>query len=113
LFVRVSEDLGYRLPRVRAEAFDGHYGPELVNRFFDVATIQKASSFLLLDGISLIMSAIIGMAVLGFYHPFLLGFDIILLALMAFTVFVLGRGAIGTAQKESKAKYYLASWLEG
>jgi putative ABC transport system ATP-binding protein len=112
LFVRVSEDLGYRLPRVRAEAFDGHYGPELVNRFFDVATIQKASSFLLLDGISLIMSAIIGMAVLGFYHPFLLGFDIILLALMAFTVFVLGRGAIGTAQKESKAKYYLASWLE-
>lgn len=112
LFVRVSEDLGYRLPRVKAAAFDGQYGPELVNRFLDVANIQKTSAFLLLDGISLIMSAVIGMAVLAFYHPFLLGFDVILLALMAFTVFVLGRGAVGTAQKESKAKFYLTAWLE-
>lgn len=112
LFVRVSEDLGHRLPRVCTSALDGHYGPELVNRFLDVANIQKTSAFLLLDGISLIMSAVIGMAVLGFYHPFLLGFDIVLLASMAFTVFVLGRGAVGTAQKESKAKFYLTGWLE-
>ena len=112
LFVRVSEDLAYRLPRVEAAALDGKYGPELVNRFLDVASVQKASAFLLLDGLTLIISAVIGMAVLGFYHPFLLGFDLVLLALMAFTIFVLGRGAVGTAQKESKAKFYLTSWLE-
>lgn len=112
LFVRVSEDLGYRLPRVCTSALDGQYGPELVNRFLDVANVQKASAFLLLDGITLIMSAMIGMAVLGFYHPFLLGFDVVLLALMAFTIFVLGTGGVGTAQKESKAKFYLTAWLE-
>lgn len=112
LFVRIAEDLGQRLPRVQAEAFDGHYGPELVNRFLDTSNIQKTVSMLLMDGVSLVISAIVGMAVLAFYHPFLLGFDIVLLALMAFTVFVLGRGAIQTSQYESKAKYYVTSWLE-
>ncbi|MEM6365932.1 MAG: ABC transporter ATP-binding protein, partial [Planctomycetota bacterium] len=58
------------------------------------------------------LSVGIGMAVLGFYHPFLLGFDILLLGCMAFLILVLGRGAIKTAIKESKSKYYIAGWLE-
>ena len=37
----------------------------VVNRFFDVVTIQKATSVLLLDGISIILQTVIGMAVLG------------------------------------------------
>jgi ABC-type bacteriocin/lantibiotic exporter with double-glycine peptidase domain len=34
LFIRIVEDLAYRLPRVRQQALDGIHGPELVNRFF-------------------------------------------------------------------------------
>ncbi len=112
LFIRVVEDLAYRLPRVQQEEFDNHYGPERVNRFFDVVTIQKAASTLLLDGISIVLQTFIGMVVLAFYHPFLLGFDVVLLCLIAFVVFVLGRGAVKTAIKESKAKYAVAAWLE-
>lgn len=112
LFARVSSDLAHRLPRISVEANEEKYMPELVNRFFDVVTVQKVAAFLLLDGISLILSVLIGMAVLGFYHPFLLGFDILLLACMAFLILVLGRGAVKTAQKESKSKYYMAGWLE-
>ncbi|XZE55568.1 peptidase domain-containing ABC transporter [Planctomycetaceae bacterium SH139] len=112
LFVRISEDLGYRLPRVSAASYDGKYAPELVNRFLDVANIQKATASLLLDAVSLVVAALVGMAVLGFYHTFLLGFDIVMLSLMAFTIFVLGRGAIDTANQESKKKYYLTSWLQ-
>ena len=52
------------------------------------------------------------MAVLAFYHPWLLGFDIILLASIGFIIFVLGRGAVPSAIKESKHKYYMAAWLE-
>jgi ABC-type bacteriocin/lantibiotic exporter with double-glycine peptidase domain len=77
-----------------------------------VVTIQKAAATLLLDGVTLVLTTVIGMMVLAFYHPFLLGFDVILLALIAFTVFVLGRGAVKTAVKESKAKYAVAAWLE-
>jgi len=112
LFARIAADLAYRLPRVEAEALDGQSGRELVNRFFDVVTVQKVSAQLLLDGISLVLGALIGMAVLAFYHPWLLGFDVVLLALIAFVIFVLGRGAISTSVKESKMKYRMAAWLE-
>lgn len=112
LFARVAADLAYRLPRTEVEALDGRSGRELVNRFFDIVIVQKVCSQLLLDGISLILAALIGMAVLAFYHPWLLGFDVVLLALIAVVIFFLGRGAVQTSIKESKLKYRTAAWLE-
>lgn len=112
LFARVAGDLAWRLPRVRHEVHDGIYGPELVNRFFDVVTVQKAVAQLLLDGITLILGTVIGMALLAFYHPFLLGYDIVLLLAMGFIIHVLGRGAIQSSIRESVAKYRVADWLE-
>ena len=112
VFVRVVEDLAYRLPRVRQQALDDAHGPELVNRFFDIVTVQKSIAALLLDGISIVLQTAIGMAVIAFYHPFLLGFDVVLLLLIAFIILGLGRGAVKTAIYESKAKYAIAAWLE-
>ena len=112
LFVRVVEDLAYRLPRVRREAFDHVHGPELLNRFFEVVTVQKVVASLLLDLLTLILQALVGMVVLAFYHPFLLGFDLLMLAHIAVTIFVLGRGSVKTAIDESKAKYAVADWLQ-
>lgn len=112
IFVRVVSDLAHRLPRVRVNAFDRSHGPELVNRFFDVLTVQKVSAQLLLDGLAIVLQASIGMIVLAFYHPILLAFDVVLLALLVFIVFVLGRRAITTSIEESYAKYEIAGWLE-
>jgi len=112
LFARIAGDLAHRLPRVSIEATEGKFLPELTNRFFDVVTVQKTSASLLLDGIALVTSAATGMAVLGFYHPALLGFDILLLAAITFMIVVLGRGAVASAMLESKSKYYMAAWLE-
>ncbi len=112
LFVRVVEDLAYRLPRVEQQAVDRAYGPELTNRFFDVATVQKAIATLLLDGIAILLQTAIGMAVLAFYHPFLLGFDAALLFGIGFVTFGLGRGAVDTSVKESRAKYAVGAWLQ-
>ncbi|TWU01782.1 ATP-binding cassette domain-containing protein [Neorhodopirellula pilleata] len=112
LFARIAGDLAHRLPRVATEENEGKYLPELTNRFFDVVSVQKISASLLLDGVTLIMSMSIGMVVLGFYHPFLLGFDALLLSAIVFLIVVLGRGAVKTAVKESKSKYYMAAWLE-
>lgn len=112
LFARVAADLSFRLPRTRMEALDEHYAPELVNRFFDVVTVQKISAQLLLDGISVVLSAAVGMTVLAFYHPYLLAFDVVLILMILFTMFVLGRGAVKTSIKESKTKYAMAAWLE-
>lgn len=112
LFARVAADLSFRLPRVRIDALDDQYAPELVNRFFDVVTVQKISAQLLLDGISVVLSIAVGMTVLAFYHPYLLAFDVVLVLLLLFTMFVLGRGAVKTSVKESKTKYAMAAWLE-
>ncbi len=112
LFARIAASLAFRLPRAKVESLEHHYAPELVNRFFEVVTVQKASAMLFLDGIALVISTLIGMAVLALYHPWLLGFDLILLLLVAFALTVLGRGAIRTSIRESRAKYSTASWLE-
>ena len=112
IFVRVVADLAWRLPRVEQQALDRQHGPELMNRFFDVMTVQKSAALLVVDGIAIILQTVVGMAVLAFYHPIFLGFDIVLLAVMAAIVFLLGRGSVRTAIEESKAKYDVAAWLE-
>lgn len=113
IFVRLATDLAYRLPRIRQEAFEQHHrGEELVNRFFDILTVQKSGSALLLDGLSTAVQTCIGLVLLAFYHPFLLAFDIVLLLAISFILFVLGRGGVRTAVEESICKYALVDWLE-
>ncbi|QDS97412.1 peptidase domain-containing ABC transporter [Adhaeretor mobilis] len=112
LFVRIAADLAYRFPRINRESLHEHYGPELANRFFDVVTLQKVVAQLLLDGMAIILTTFIGMAVLAFYHPWLLGFDVLLLVIVVGGVYLLGRGAIKSGIDESKEKYRLAAWLE-
>lgn len=112
IFVRVVVDLAHRLPRVDLKAFDRVHGPELVNRFFDVLTVQKASATLLLDGVTVVLQTTIGLVLLAFYHQFLLGFDVFLVVGLVVILFVLGWGAVPSAIRESRAKYRVASWLE-
>jgi len=112
LFARMVAELSVRLPRADVSALRGANGPELVNRFLDIATVQKVVAGLLVDGLALIMTTVIGMALLAFYHPFLLGYDLLLLALLLFVVLVLGRGGTATAIRESIEKYRIAAWLE-
>ncbi len=112
LFVRVAADLAHRLPRVKTEFWATHYGPEMVNRFFDTLTVQKVTAQFLLDGTALVLQTLVGMSVIAFYHPVLLGFNAFLLTMMALIVFVLGRKAIATSTEESRQKYATAGWLE-
>jgi putative ABC transport system ATP-binding protein len=112
VFVRLMLDVTTRLTRVRAEAFDKASGPELVNRFFDVLTVQKAAAALLVDGASAALQAAIGLLLLALYHPILLVFDVVLVVGMLVVLFPLGRGATRTAIVESKRKYQAAAWME-
>ncbi len=112
LFVRLAGDLSFRLPNVDYGRIREEYLPELTNRFFDVVTVQKVLVSLLLDGLALVLTIVVGMIVLAFYHPTLLAFDVALLLALALIVFVLGRGAVTTSIEESKWKYKAAAWLE-
>ncbi len=112
VFVRISTDVVYRLLRVRMDGFDKGYGPELVNRFFEVVTVQKAGAALIVDGLTIIIATAVGLAVMAAYDPILLAFDLVLVVAVVVILVPLGRGALRTAVKESKAKYGMAAWLE-
>lgn len=111
LFARVVGRLAWQLPRVRLDAAH-QFTPELLNRFFDVVTMQKIVAQLALDGLTVVLTVGLGMIVLAFYHPWLLAFDAVLLVMLAFNVFVLSRGAMRTSIAESASKYAVAGWLE-
>ena len=74
-------------------------------------TVQKASASLLVEGVSALLQAAVGLLLLALYHPYLLAFDLLLLGGIVIIVFVQGRDGPKTAIKESKAKYAVAGWL--
>lgn len=112
LFARVVADYADRFPSLALDHFQHRSGPELANRFFDVLTLQKSTATLLLDGLALVVTTLVGLVVLATYHPFLLGFGVVLIGLVGFLILVLGWGGVRTSIHESHAKYDVAAWLE-
>lgn len=112
VFARVALELANRLPRILDSALVTEYAPQLVNRFFDVITIQKSLAKILLDGPTSLLQVALGLLLMGFYSPYLLAFDIFLILFVVFVVTVLGIGGLRTSIKESYEKYHVAEWLE-
>lgn len=112
VFVRLVAELSHRLPRMRLEARDHLFTPELVNRFFDLLTVQKSMSTLLIDGLSVVVSVMMGTVLLAAYHPWLLAYAVLLVGTLALVVVGLGLGGPRTAIEESYAKYDVAGWIE-
>lgn len=111
-FVRIVSDLAHRFPRASRNQLYSVYPRELANRIFDIMTIQKATAVLLFDGISIVLTTLLGLVLLAAYHPYLLGFDLVLLLTMVLIIWGLGRGGIRTAIEESITKYRIAHWLQ-
>lgn len=112
LFLQVAQETTQRLVNINRAKYTGKKLPELVNRFLDVVTVQKGASFLLLDGLTLLLQTITGLGLLAFYHPYLLFFDIALVSGMLVVLFGLGWGSVRTSLKESSQKYATIAWLE-
>ncbi len=112
LFVRLFGESALRLQQARIAVRDVHYLPELANRFLDVVTLQKTAAVMLLETLGYVLQTVIGMALLAFYHPMLLAFDLFLIAMLALILFVMGKNGVTTAIDQSKAKYAAQAWLE-
>ncbi|MBY0449325.1 MAG: ATP-binding cassette domain-containing protein [Cyanobacteria bacterium] len=112
IFARFALRLAYKLPQIKASALNESYTPELVNRFFDVLTIQKTMAKLLLTVPAAILQIIVGLTLLAFYSPLLLAFDLLILLGFFAVIFGLGIGGVKSSIEESKHKYEVAEWLE-
>lgn len=112
LFARSAFDFAYRLPRLRSEAVQGRYLPELVNRFFDTLTIQKGLTKVLIDVPVASLQIVLSLVLLSFYHPFFIAFGLFLVVLLYAIFRWTGMRGLRTSLEESKYKYEVAFWLE-
>jgi putative ABC transport system ATP-binding protein len=112
LFLRVASQVSHRLVRADVAVWTHHSVSDLVNRFLEVAVVQKVAASLLVDGIAIVLTTVIGMGVMAFYHPFLLGYDALLVLVLTAILFGFGPSGVRTAVEESRAKYDVLSWLE-
>lgn len=112
IFTRFSMQFAFQLPRLRLDAIDDYYLPELVNRFFDTASLQKGISKLLLEFPSAILQMFFGMVLLSFYNPFFILLAIFLVGLMYLIFRITGPKGLATSLEESDYKYAVGYWLE-
>jgi ABC-type bacteriocin/lantibiotic exporter with double-glycine peptidase domain len=112
IFVRSSFDFAYRTPKFKLSELVDHHLPELMNRFFETLTIQKALPKILIDFAGSSIQVFISLILLSFYHPFFIIFGLLAVLLTYFIVSILVPYGLETALKESKKKYMVAHWLE-
>lgn len=112
LFAKASLEFAYRIPRIKTESIMGNYAPELVNRFFDIMTIQKGLPKLLIDLSSAAIQIFFGLLLLSLYHPFFVFFSMVLITVLTMIFYFTGPRGLESSINESKYKYKVAQWLE-
>ena len=112
IFTKAALEFSFRIPRIKLESIMNNYAPELVNRFFDVMTIQKGLPKLLIDLSSASIQILFGLLLISLYHPFFVFFGLILLTMLFLIFYFTGSKGLSSSIKESKYKYKVAQWLE-
>lgn len=112
IFANASLEFAFRLPRLKLSALKSTYPPELVNRFFDIMTVQKGLNKFLFDFSMAAIQILFGLLLLAFYHPFFIVFGVVLILLLVGFFWFTSKRGIETSLEESKHKYRLVSWLE-
>ncbi len=112
IFVRYAFHFADHIPRLDLKKNDAFYIPELVNRFFEVPSLQKGLSKLLLDIPTATIQIVFGLILLSFYHPAFILFGLLLLLMLWLILYYTGSKGLRTSLAESSYKYSVAAWLE-
>lgn len=112
VFARVALEFSFRVPRLRYDVALREDLPEVMNRFFETVTIQKALSKLLLDLGTALLTVFFGLVLLTLYHPYFTFFSAALVAALALLFWFTGTKGLETSINESKYKYKVVHWLE-
>jgi ABC-type bacteriocin/lantibiotic exporter with double-glycine peptidase domain len=112
IFAKAAFEFTYRLPHIQPKALAEYFPPELMNRFFDVLTIQKGLPKLLIDLTAAIVQIVFGIILLSFYHPVFLAFGFFTVLVVVGICWAFGPSGLRTSLNESKYKYKVVAWLE-
>jgi ABC-type bacteriocin/lantibiotic exporter with double-glycine peptidase domain len=112
IFVRYSFEIANKIPALKLSGVDNYYLPELINRFFDIVTLQKSLAKLLLAFPLAIIQIVFGLLLLAFYHPVFIAFGVLLILIIYGILYFSGTKGLQTSLQESTYKYKVAGWLE-
>jgi ABC-type bacteriocin/lantibiotic exporter with double-glycine peptidase domain len=112
IFTRFSFEFSQRIPKLNIKSIDQYHLPELVNRFFDIPTLQKSMAKLLLDIPTAIIQLCFGLILLAFYNSVFIVFGIILLVILYFILYISSPKGFEASLEESNYKYEIAGWIQ-
>lgn len=112
VFTKAAFEFAFRVPRIKMESVLNLHMPELMNRFFDVLTLQKGLPKLLIDLSTGLIQILFGLLLLSFYHPTFIVFGLGLVGLLFLIFRLTGPKGLKTSIQESKYKYKVVYWLE-
>lgn len=112
IFCRIATDAANKTQGAKYDAADAEDLQELVNRFFEVTSVQKSVATLLTIGVATILQGVVGSIILVFYSMYFAVVVALVVLIILVIVYVIGRKAPLTAIAESHAKFELAAWLE-
>ena len=111
-FARVMSEVALRLLHAAQSSLRFTNRADLVNRYFDIMSVQKSMPPLLTGGLATALQSIAGLVLTSFYHPAFLIFNVVTVLAVYLAYRVFDRPAGRTAVALSTAKYDAASWLE-
>lgn len=112
LFVNAAQQFATRIPRWKADKAAKIFGPEMLNRFFDVLTLQKGITKLLIDLPTSILQFFLGLGLLSFYHPYFIFFGALMLGVLLIILRLTSPLGLQTSIEESGFKYRTAHFLQ-
>lgn len=112
VFTKAAFEFAFRVPRIKMESVLNLHMPELMNRFFDVLTLQKGLPKLLIDLSTGVIQILFGLLLLSFYHPIFIFFGIVLISILFAIFYLTGPKGLRSSIIESKYKYKVVYWLE-
>ncbi len=112
LFAKSAFEYTYRITNIKPEALKNFYPPELMNRFFDIITIQKTLPKILIDVTAASIQIIFGLLLLSAYHPLFIGFAILTVLVIWIVVRIYAKRILDANIIKSKYKYKIAYWLQ-
>lgn len=84
----------------------------LFNRYFDVVYVQTAIPILFIGGFTALLQIAVGFVLVSLYHPYFLGFTLVMIALIWVVWLAWGARALRTGVDLSHAKHKTAAWLQ-
>ena len=112
IFTRFAFEFTYKIPRLKIKDVDKFHLPELVNRFFDTVSLQKALSSLLLEIPLAVIQVIFGLILLSIYSPLFVLLGLLLILLLYFALGSTALRGLNASVRESNYKYSIAGWVE-